>query len=352
MNNTNSKSQEQSTGSAGDSRHGFLAGGNFITDFVKVLDQWPEQDTLASIRSESMCNGGGPYNILKDLAQLAPNIPRAACGLIGNDLNGDWIVNDCLSANIDTTQLHRTNAAPTSYTDAMTVAPTGRRTFFHQRGANALLTPEHFDFDRANSRVFVLGYLMLLDAMDVVDANGMTGGENVLRSAREAGLIAAVDCVSEAQPTFRRVVLAALSEADILFINEFEIGQVLGVSVSDQKDSMISAARELAKQCKRTSTQVVLHSPNGAVVATSEGEVIAQPSVRFPAEKIAGASGAGDAFAAGFLLGVHEKQSVEACLENAVCTAAMSLTDPTPSGGMSSLSECLELGATFGFQTF
>ncbi len=31
-------------------RNGFLAGGNFIVDTVKIIDAWPEQDALASIR--------------------------------------------------------------------------------------------------------------------------------------------------------------------------------------------------------------------------------------------------------------------------------------------------------------
>ncbi len=51
-------------------RHGLLAGGNFITDYVKIIDAWPQQDELASIRSQSMSSGGGPYNVLKDLAAL------------------------------------------------------------------------------------------------------------------------------------------------------------------------------------------------------------------------------------------------------------------------------------------
>jgi hypothetical protein len=153
-------------------RQGVLAGGNFITDYVKVVEAWPEQDTLASIRSESMSNGGGPYNILKNLAVLAPKLPREACGLVGEDSNGDWVAADCRAAGIDVAQLHRTSEAATSYTDAMTVASSGRRTFFHQRGANALLAPDHFDFTATRARIFMLGYLMLLDTLDAIDEDG------------------------------------------------------------------------------------------------------------------------------------------------------------------------------------
>ena len=51
-------------------RQGILAAGNFIVDYVKVIDGYPAQDMLASILSESRSNGGGPYNVLKDLAAM------------------------------------------------------------------------------------------------------------------------------------------------------------------------------------------------------------------------------------------------------------------------------------------
>jgi hypothetical protein len=51
-------------------RSGILAAGNFIVDYVKIIDAYPEQDMLASILSESQANGGGPYNVLKDLSAM------------------------------------------------------------------------------------------------------------------------------------------------------------------------------------------------------------------------------------------------------------------------------------------
>jgi sugar/nucleoside kinase (ribokinase family) len=333
-------------------RSGILAGGNFITDYVKVIEAWPEQDTLASIRSEMMSNGGGPYNILKNLAVMAPQLPLEACGLVGEDANGDWILEDCRAAGMEVIQIHRTSEANTSYTDAMTVTSTGRRTFFHQRGANALLSPEHFDFTYSHARIFMLGFLMLLDSLDTIDENGMTGAAKVLRKAREAGMITAVDCVSEPGETFKQVVLSALAEADLLFINEFEIGQVIGREVPGERVAMEEAALELASQAARSDMRVIVHAVNGAVVAGRGGILATHPSLALPETEIAGATGAGDAFASGFLLGVHEELDSAECLLYAVCAAAMSLRDPTPSGGMLPLKDCLELGARHGYRSF
>src|SRR5688572_10965322 len=127
------------------SRSGLLGAGNFIVDHVKIIDYYPGEEMLASILRESSANGGGPYNILKDLAKMGAAFPLSAAGLIGNDSTGRWILEDCAAHQIDTARLRQTNAVSTSYTDAFTVESTGRRTFFHQRGANALLAPEHFD---------------------------------------------------------------------------------------------------------------------------------------------------------------------------------------------------------------
>ena len=107
-------------------------------------------------------------------------------GLVGDDADGRGIRDDCVARGIDVTQLRTTAAAPTSYTDVMTVEATGRRTFFHQRGANARLDIEHFDFRTTNARFFHLGYLLLLDRLDEVEGNETRACE-VLRRARAAG---------------------------------------------------------------------------------------------------------------------------------------------------------------------
>ncbi|MEM8680798.1 MAG: carbohydrate kinase family protein, partial [Planctomycetota bacterium] len=66
-------------------RTGLLAGGNFIVDRVKIVDHYPQEEMLATILAESVSNGGGPYNLLKDLVALQCGFSLAAVGLIGRD---------------------------------------------------------------------------------------------------------------------------------------------------------------------------------------------------------------------------------------------------------------------------
>jgi sugar/nucleoside kinase (ribokinase family) len=71
--------------------------------------------------------------------------------------------------------------------------------------------------------------------------------------------------------------------------------------------------------------------------------------VRLPANHVQGAAGAGDAFAAGVLLGLHDEWSMAESLKLGVCAAAASLAHPTCSEGIVSRVECLALGTQFGF---
>src|SRR5690242_16930321 len=116
------------------SHHGLLAGGNWIIDQVKLIDVYPQPEQLGNIRGQSQGTGGAPYNVLIDLAKSGAPFPLMAAGLVGKDALGEQILDDCHQHKIDTRHLAATPKAPTSFTDVMTEANHGRRTFFHARG--------------------------------------------------------------------------------------------------------------------------------------------------------------------------------------------------------------------------
>lgn len=334
-------------------RSGILAGGNWIVDHVKTLDAWPPQDALANIVAESWGNGGSPYNILKNLAKLGADFSLEAVGLVGEDADGERILADCRAHRIDIAQMRQTRAAPTSYSDVMTDRRTGRRTFFHQRGANALLSPAHFDFPASRAKFFHLGYLLLLDALDELQ-DGKPRACEVLRRARAAGMLTSLDCVSENSDRFSEIVKPALPEVDILFVNDFEAEKLSGVPLRREAGAPIGrasvemAARRLIEFGVRR--WVIVHFPEAVFAAGSGGEGHWQPSLNLPATLIKGAAGAGDAFASGVLFGLHNDWRVADALRLGVCAAASSLTDVTCSDGVLASGRCLQLDQTFEWQ--
>ncbi|HWL14910.1 MAG TPA: carbohydrate kinase family protein [Opitutus sp.] len=335
------------------SRSGVLAGGNWLIDHVKVLDAWPPQDALANIVAETWGNGGAPYNVLKDLAKLGARFPLAGVGLVGEDADGERIVTDCRRHGIDTTQLRRTNAAPTSYSDVMTDGTTGRRTFFHQRGANALLAPEHFDFTAVRAKMFHLGYLLLLDGLDALDGDRPRASD-VLRRARAAGLKTSLDCVSENRDRFQLIVAPVLREVDILFVNDFEAEKLTGIAMRrGERQTIDRAAVERTAQALRlrgVREWVIVHFPEGVYALSGDASGRWQPSVRLPAEMIKGTAGAGDALAAGVLYGLHEGWPVEKTLRLGVAAAAASLMDATCSEGIVGVDACEALAVAHGWR--
>src|SRR5689334_2506925 len=212
-------------------RKGLLAGGNWIIDQVKLIDVYPQPEQLANIRDQAQGTGGAPYNVLVDLAKMGAPFPLAAAGLVGEDALGDSIHADCKRRGIDTRWLRSSAGASTSYTDVMTETSNGRRTFFHYRGANALWDGRDIDFTKTKVRIFHLGYLLLLDALDEPDKAFGTKAARLLAEAQEAGVKTSVDVVSEDSDRFARIVTPALRHADYCILNEIEAARTTGLTV-------------------------------------------------------------------------------------------------------------------------
>lgn len=335
------------------SRNGLLAGGNWIIDQVKLIDVYPQPEQLANIRSQAQGTGGAPYNVLVDLARIGAPFPLFAAGLVGRDSLGDLILEDCRKHQIDTRFLRATSEAPTSYTDVMTEMNGGRRTFFHNRGANALWDGEDLDFGRVKARVFHLGYLLLLDALDAPDKKYGTRAARLLARAQEAGLRTSVDVVSEDSDRFGRIVAPALRFVDYCILNEIEAGKTAGFKTRRPDGTLDTVAlRHAAGALLQSGVRelVVIHFPEGGFARTRKGDDHWQSSLDLPPKYIGGTAGAGDAFCAGVLLGLHEEWDLPRCLETGVCVAAASLSHPTCTGGLRPLKAALDLARKYRFR--
>ena len=173
-----------------------------------------------------------------------------------------------------------------------------------------------------------------------------------MAAAQEAGFKTSVDVVSEDSDRFARIVTPALKYMDYCILNEIEAGKTTGFKIrtSDGKLDTVTlrhAAGALLQQGVRE--LVVVHFPEGAFARTRKGDDVWQSSLKLPPKYIAGTAGAGDAFCAGVLLGLHEGWELQRCLLIGVCIAAASLSDATCTDGIKSLNTSLALARKFGF---
>lgn len=335
------------------SHKGLLAGGNWIIDQVKLIDVWPQPESLCNIRSQSLGTGGAPYNVLVDLAKSGVPFPLLGAGMVGKDGLGQQILQTCKEHAIDSRYIASTPKAPTSFTDVMTEQRTGRRTFFHARGANALWRGAEIEFERTRPRIFHLGYLLLLDALDEPDPKYGTKAARLLAQAQSAGVKTSVDVVSEDSDRFAKIVNPALKHVDYCILNEIEAGKTTGfkIRLSDGSLDTVAlrhAAGALLQQGVRE--VVVVHFVEGAFARTRKGEDFWQSSLKLPPNYIAGTAGAGDAFCAGVLWGLHEGWELSRSLLTGVCIAAASLSEPSCTAGVRSVAASLALGKKYGFR--
>jgi sugar/nucleoside kinase (ribokinase family) len=332
------------------SRSGILGGGNWIIDQVKMIDVYPQREQLANIKSQSEGTGGAPFNVLVNLAKLKAPIALSAAGLVGKDPLGNKVFEICQKHKIDTKFLKATDEASTSYTDVMTEIGNGRRTFFHNRGANALWDAEDLNFRKSKARIFHLGYLLLLDALDAPDKIFGTKAARLLSKAQDAGLKTSVDVVSEDSDRFNKIVSPALKYVDYCVLNEIEAGKTAGFKIRNPEGKLDTVGlRHAAGSLLQMGVKeiVVIHFPEGAFARTRKGEDFWQSSLNLPPKYIAGTAGAGDAFCAGVLYGLHEDWPLEKSLMTGVCTAAASLSDPTCTEGTKDLTSCLALAKKY-----
>jgi len=334
------------------SHRGLLAGGNWIIDQVKLIDVYPQPEQLGNIRAQSQGTGGAAYNVLIDLAKSGAPFPLLGAGLVGRDELGEQILQDCRRHDIDIRHLAMTSKARTSYTDVMTEQTQGRRTFFHARGANALWRGDDLDFARSRPRLFHLGYLLLLDALDQPDSRYGTRAARLLASAQSAGVKTSVDVVSEHGDRFPKIVCPSLKYVDYCILNEIEAGSTTGFKIRSPDGILdIVALKHAAGALLQHGVRelVVIHFPEGAFARTRRGDDIWQSSLKLAPKFIRGTAGAGDAFCAGVLLGLHDGWELQRCLLTGVCLAAASLSDATCTAGVKSLTASLALAKKFGF---
>jgi sugar/nucleoside kinase (ribokinase family) len=158
--------------------------------------------------------------------------------------------------------------------------------------------------------------------------------------------------VSENSDRFQTVVRPVLPLVDLFFANDFEAEKITGITLGRgqalDRNAVEAAARELIRL--GVGEWVLIHFPEAICACSAAGEILWQPSVRMPESEIKGTAGAGDAFAAGVLLGVHEDWPMARCLELGVCAAAASLMHPACSESLRPLAECLALGRGFGYR--
>ncbi|HEX2806343.1 MAG TPA: carbohydrate kinase family protein [Kineosporiaceae bacterium] len=336
-------------------RTGVICVGSVVVDVAKVIDFYPPIERLAMIEDISLGTGGPGLNLAVDLRQLGAHFPVTMVGAVGDDEHGAFALAECVRLDIGTRDVVTLPGVATSFTDAMIVRDGGRRTFFHHIGANALLDPSGMNLAGSTAKILHAGAPGIHPMLDAPVPDGGNGWSTLLRRAQQAGLQTNLELVTLDPAKVRAVALPCLPHLDSIVINELEAASLSGIEapVADADGPVdwtaleASALRLIELGVSRLA---VVHFPAGCVAAAPGGRTWRQGSVKVPPEEIRNTTGAGDAFAAGVLLGLHDDQPVEHCLQLGASAAALCVRSPKTSQGIPPATSCLAYAARVGYR--
>jgi sugar/nucleoside kinase (ribokinase family) len=295
-----------------------LCAGILVADiFVPPLAALPDAGQLLATDDFLIDTGGCAANVAVGLAKLGA--AAAVAGKVGKDAFGDFIVQDLTGKGVDTSHVARSEVAGTSKTVILLVIGQDRR-FIHTFGANADFHVSDIagSLSAATRILYLGGYLILPGVRPDALAD-------LLRSVKERGIRTILDvAVPRAGGASMESLDPVLPHVDYFLPNHEEAQALTG-----EKDPRRQAERFLAAGC---GTAIITQGDRGTLLMDA-GRVLEAPV--FPVEYVDG-SGAGDAFAAGFLVGLHEGWPAEETLRFASAVGA---------------SACRRLGCTTGVFT-
>ena len=314
--------------------NGIIGFGMWCVDTTYKLNKLPDRGKLEVIVNTYQCVGGGPGNVLTDLYSLGFKSKMIAMGSIGNDANASFIKKHLKKNGISTSFLVSTAKATTSQTICMTEQQK-ERTFLYHPGANKLLDIKHFKLNKLKKKpkLLYVGYVTLLGKLDKFKEKE-TRLNKVLKEAKRKNLINVLDLVSNKDENFQKIVFSALPFTDYLLLNEIEAQLLFNKKVTNsnnnlEKKLIISLSKKVFK--KGLQKAILIHSPKESLYI-SKDNIFHTKSMKIPKKQIKNAVGAGDAFCAGFLYGIHEDWDIQKTLTKSHAAGTAMMTIDASSG--------------------
>ncbi|MFD1515581.1 carbohydrate kinase family protein [Halomarina rubra] len=243
-----------------------LCAGHVNWDVTLRVDELPEPDGEVSVEQRAQAGGGSAANVSCTLAGL--DVPTALFGSVGDDEEGLLARNELDAFGVDVDHLVTVPNHETT-TKYLVVDGTGEVMVLSNTGANEAFTPD--DLDPA--------VLARVDHLHLTSQRPATAA-HLAELASEAGASVSFD---PGRRIASRDYGRTLGDVDVLFLNE--------------REARVLAEHATFDSLVREATVVVKHGGQGATLHTRDGEV---DHPGYPVTAL-DTTGAGDAFAAGYI---------------------------------------------------
>jgi sugar/nucleoside kinase (ribokinase family) len=276
------------------------------------VDRLPNPGELQPTGYIQLGLGGCAANVAVNLVKVGVKVGVSGC--VGDDSFGEVVVRQLEASGADTQGVHRIAGIGTASTMIVNVKGQDRR-FISTPGANHRFTVEHIpaDWVRQAKVFYVGGYLMLpkLETEALVD---------LFRTARRSGVKTVLDVVLLGGEKHAETLAQILPQTDVFLPNVDESLVITGLS-----DPLSQAEFFRAAGAK---TVVITQGERGSLLLADN---LGLRSGVYPTEVVGGA-GSGDAFDAGYIVGLLDGEGPEGCLRwgsalGASCVRAIGTTE-------------------------
>jgi sugar/nucleoside kinase (ribokinase family) len=289
---------------------------------ARRVDQNPPRGSLGLVEEISLRGGGCALNTSSVLVRLG--VSAAVVGKVGADPFGDFVLDLLDERGVERSGVLRDQGVPTS-SSVVLVGSDGERTFLHVPGANGEVRSQELD----EAVLFSGRALHLAGALVMPELDGQPMAR-VLEQAKARGLVTSLDTVWDATGRWERL-LPSLPFVD-LFVPS--LGEAAAISGRQEPQA---AARWLREQ--GVGTVALKLGAEGCFVAGDGFEGF----VGAPEVEAVDSTGAGDAFAAGFLYGSLAGWPLERTAAFANAAGALATTAVGAVEGITGLEETLAL---------
>lgn len=272
-----------------------LSVGILVADHLcSPIDKLPQPGELVLSDSLPLAVGGCAANAAIDLRRLGHSV--ACVGRVGDDPFGRYVVEVLSQANVDTSTIITSPAAPTSGTLIVNVRGEDRR-FIHTVGANAVISADDVPDDAlARARVLYVGGYLLMPSFEPKRL------AQLFQRARDLGVRTVLDVVIAGAGDHWQHLAEPLAFTDVFLPNDDEAAAITGLD-----DPVQQAERFRDAGAK---TVVITCGDRGAILLDDEHRHRATPC---RVEFVDG-TGAGDAFDAGYISGLLSELGPLECL--------------------------------------
>jgi sugar/nucleoside kinase (ribokinase family) len=286
------------------------------------LPRLPAAGELLRVDDLLLSVGGCAANAAIGLVKLG--VSAAVAGKVGNDAFAGFIADDLRQKGVDVTGISVSPTLPTSRTVILPVIGEDRR-FIHAIGANAALSLPDIDRDAiARCRVLYVGGYQILPRLD------QPALIQLFDFARRRGIKTVLDVAGVSAAAGMTPFEQLLALTDVFLPNDDEAAIITG-----ERDPLRQAQRFLG--CGAGAV-IITQGGDGFVAATKDRVVRAGV---FPIDAV-DPSGAGDAFDAGYIVGMLEGWDLERTLEFASAVGASACTRLGTTAGVFTRSQAME----------